>query len=145
VDVEWASAAAPSAALRLATCADTAVVFGGLIALQNLVNQPEVPPIVSMSYANCEVGNGAAQNAAYKAVYQQAVLEGVSVFVAAGDNGAAMCDADAAAPAQSGVAVNGLASTAYNVAVGGTDFGMSMPAPTPITGPKRTAQPTALP
>jgi hypothetical protein len=76
-----------------------------------------------MSYATCEAQNGATQNAAYKAVCQQAVLEGVSVFVAAGDDGPAMCDVGAAAPAQSGVAVNGFASTAYNVAVGGTDFG----------------------
>jgi hypothetical protein len=122
LDVEWASAAAPSAALRLATCADTAVLFGGLVALQNLVNQHDAPPIVSMSYAECEA-QGATLNAAFRAVYQQAVMEGVSVFVAAGDDGPAMCDTDALAPAQSGVTVNGMASTAYNVAVGGTDFG----------------------
>ena len=98
------------------------MIFGGLIALENLVNQREVPPIVSISYGDCEAQNGAAQNAAYKAVYLQAVLEGVSVFVAAGDNGSGFCD-DNTFVARSGVAVNGYASTAYNVAVGGTDFG----------------------
>jgi subtilase family serine protease len=127
LDAEWSSAAAPSADLLLATCADTTTVFGGLIAIQNLVNQRQVPPIISFSYANCEAQNGATSNAAYKTVYLQAVLEGVSVFVAAGDNGAAVCDypGDGLAPpeAQSGVAVNALGSTAYNVAVGGTDFG----------------------
>ena len=68
------------------------LMFGGLIAVQNLLNQREVPPIVSMSYGECEAQVGATGNAAYKAVYLQAVLEGVSVFVAAGDSGAAMCD-----------------------------------------------------
>jgi len=123
LDVEWASAAAPSADLLLATCASTTSTFGGLIAIQRLVNQNKVPPIISYSYGQCEVQNGAALNAAYKAVYLRAVLEGVSVFVAAGDWGAATCDLGTPGPAQSGVSVNGFASTAYNVAVGGTDFG----------------------
>jgi subtilase family serine protease len=126
IDVEWASAAAPSADLQMASCADTATNFGGLIAIQNLLNQRHVPPIFSLSYAGCEAQNGAALNAAFKVAYLQAVLEGVSVFVAAGDNGAAVCDYAGDGfppPAISGVAVNGLASTAYDVAVGGTDFG----------------------
>jgi subtilase family serine protease len=111
----------------MASCADTTTIFGGLIALQNLMDQSHVPPIISMSYAACEAQDGAAFNAAYKAVYLQAVLEGVSVFVAAADNGAAACDFYGdplgSITAQTGIAVNGLGSTAYNVAVGGTDFG----------------------
>jgi subtilase family serine protease len=123
LDAEWASAAAPSAQLELVACSNTPTTFGGLIAVQNLANRHQVPAVISISYANCEVQNGAASNAAYKAAYQQAVLEGVSVFVGAGDNGAAMCDYSTAGPAQSGIAVSALASTVYNVAVGGTDFG----------------------
>jgi subtilase family serine protease len=109
----------------LASCADTTTVFGGLLAIQGLLNQRQVPPIVSMSYLTCEAENGAARNAAYKSAYLQAVLEGVSVFVAAGDTGASVCgvDINSVTPVQSGVSVNGLASSAYNVAVGGTDFG----------------------
>ncbi len=121
LDAEWASAAAPSANLLLASCADTTTVFGVLPALQNLLNAPGVPSIVSISYGECEVFNGAASNAAYKAVYLQAVLEGVSVFVAAGDTGPDFCEYGG--PATSGISVNGFASTAYDVAVGGTDFG----------------------
>jgi subtilase family serine protease len=44
------------------------------------------------------------------------------VFVAAGDWGAAVCDLSGSATTR-GIAVNGLASTPNNVAVGGTDFG----------------------
>ena len=47
------------------------------------------------------------------------------MFVSAGDGGADGCDnSDGPAPnlAESGIAANGLASTPYNVATGGTDF-----------------------
>ena len=102
---------------------DTSTTFGGLIALQNLLNESSTPPaIVSISYGECEAYNGAAANAAYNSAYQQAVAEGVSVFVSSGDEGAASCDADLS-KATHGIGVSGFASTPYNVAVGGTDFG----------------------
>ncbi len=103
-------------------CASTRTTFGGLIALQNLVNGSAPPPIVSISYGECEAENGAGSNAAFSFLYQQAVTEGISVFVAAGDEGAASCDAGATG-ATHGIGVSAYASTPYNVAVGGTDFG----------------------
>lgn len=121
LDAEWASAAAPSAAIQMAACADTTTTFGGLIALQNLINGTAPPSIVSISYGECETVNGATSNAMYSSAYQQAVAEGISVFVAAGDSGAAGCD-NSAAVATHGIAVSAFASTPYNVAVGGTDF-----------------------
>ena len=122
LDAEWASASAPSAVIEMAACADTSSTFGGLIAIQNLINANAPPPsIISISYGQCETVNGAAANAAYNAAYQQAVAEGVSVFVAAGDSGAAGCD-NSAAEATHGIGVNAFASTPNNVAVGGTDF-----------------------
>jgi subtilase family serine protease len=124
IDAEYASASAPNAAIMLASCADTTTTFGGLIALQNLLIQPDPPPLVSISYGECEAENGAAANFSYAITYEIAALEGVSVFVSSGDEGAASCDADEAI-AVHGIGVSGLASTAYNVAVGGTDFGDS--------------------
>jgi subtilase family serine protease len=124
LDVEWASAGAPSATIELASCADTSTTFGGLIALQNLLNGSSPPAIVSISYGECEVENGATANAAYNTTYKQAVTEGTSVFVSAGDEGAASCDANQT-KATHGIGVSGFASTPYNVAVGGTDFGDS--------------------
>src|SRR5262249_47573131 len=79
------------------------------------------PAIMSISYGQCETVNGSAANASYNSTYQQAVTEGVSVFVAAGDSGAASCDNNAP-DATHGVGVNAFASTPNNVAVGGTDF-----------------------
>jgi len=122
LDAEWASAAAPDAAILVAACEGTQTTFGGVIALENLVNSKALPSIVSISYGGCEAENGAASNAAFSAVYQQAVAEGISVFVAAGDEGAASCDAGAQG-ATHGIGVSAYASTPYNVAVGGTDFG----------------------
>jgi subtilase family serine protease len=122
LDAEYASAAAPSATIVVAACADTGTTFGGYIALENVINSKTLPSVVSISYGECEAYNGAAANAAYSAAYSQAVSEGISVFVAAGDEGAASCDANRST-ATHGIGVSGLASTPYNVAVGGTDFG----------------------
>jgi hypothetical protein len=106
----------------MAACADTSTTFGGLLAFENLINSSSPPSIVSISYGECEAQNGASANAAYFSAYQQAVAEGVSVFVAAGDSGGAGCD-NSVAEATHGIAVNAFASTPYNLAVGGTDFG----------------------
>lgn len=122
LDAEYASAAAPNAEIVLASCADTEVTFGGLLAMQALINEEVPPPVMSISYGECEAGLGAGGNAIYNQTYQQAASEGVSVFVSSGDEGAASCDADQEA-AEYGIAVSGFASTQYNVAVGGTDFG----------------------
>ena len=75
-----------------------------------------------MSYGECEATNGAASNAAFNSTFQQAVAEGVSVFVASGDNATAFCDRDDEI-AISGIGITGWGSSPYDVAVGGTDFG----------------------
>jgi subtilase family serine protease len=123
LDVEYASASAPSAAIELASCLSTST-FGGLIALQNLLNASSPPPaVMSMSYGECEGYSGAALNAAFYSAYQQAVTEGVSMYVSAGDDGASSCSNPSYSWAATGIGVSGFASTPYNVAVGGTDFG----------------------
>ena len=84
IDAEWASAAAPSAAILLASCQSNNGLFGGFVALQNLLNAGGTPPaIVSIGYGYSETLNGEAWNQAINSLYQQAVSEGVSVFVVA--------------------------------------------------------------
>ena len=120
LDAEYASAAAPSAAIVLVVCAD-ASVSGNLIAIENLVNGSSFSPaIISNSHLDCEAHLGAATNAAIYSAFQTGVAEGVSIYSAAGDQSAAMCDVGEVAT--HGINVNGFASTPYNVAVGGTDF-----------------------
>jgi pseudomonalisin len=52
---------------------------------------------------------------------QQAAVEGISVFVAAGDSGAAGCDSPTAIKGTKR-AINGLCSSPYATCVGGTQF-----------------------
>jgi subtilase family serine protease len=124
-DAEWATATAPGAQIQIATCADTASQDGLLTAIHNLEEQPAAkrPQIISLSYGLCEVRLGPALNAAYNAAYKTAVAEGISIFVSSGDELAAGCDRSSSGGSAYGPNVNGLSSTAYNVAVGGTDFG----------------------
>jgi subtilase family serine protease len=123
LDAQWASAAAPSAAIELISCADTNTSFGGLIAIQNLINGGGIiPSIISMSYGECEAFTGAALNAGFNSTFQQAVAEGISVFVSSGDDAASGCDRNRGASTH-GIGITGWGDTPYNVAVGGTDFG----------------------
>lgn len=123
VDAEWASASAPSATIELASCADTATNFGGFIALENLLTSTTPPPpIMSLTYTSSESDNGTDGNAYVNALYQVAVYEGVSLFVASGDADADVTDQNQQY-ATHGINVNALASTPNDVAVGGTDYG----------------------
>jgi subtilase family serine protease len=132
IDVEWASAAAPNAAIILAACTDT-TTFGGLIALENTLNGPagSLPSVVSISYGESEPSNGAAANAAYNTAYEQAVSEGVSIFVSSGDEDAA--SSDDGNVSTHGINVSGFTSTPYNVSVGGLDFGYTAEGVNPST------------
>ena len=123
LDAEWAGAVAPDAKVELASCPDTETNGGFLIAAQNLLDLSAPPPIMSLSYGNCEASQGPAANLYTAELWQQAALEGVSVFVSAGDGGPAGCDDFDNSPyAEVGIAANGFASTPYDTATGGTDF-----------------------
>ena len=122
VDVEWASASAPSAAIVLASCADSNTNFGGFIAVQNLLTAHGRPPaIISISYLESESEMGSSFNAYVNQLYQLAVLQGVTIFTATGDAGPDTSDQFARA-AVSGINISGFSSTPYDVAVGGTDY-----------------------
>ncbi|HXP08005.1 MAG TPA: S53 family peptidase, partial [Acidobacteriaceae bacterium] len=124
VDVEWAAASAPAANIVLASCADTGDAnanFGPFIALQGLLAQRNRPAIVSLSYGGPESEQGASGNLFVYQLYQQAAAEGVSVFVSAGDSGAAS-DSQNHEFSHNGINVSGLASTPFNLAAGGTDY-----------------------
>src|SRR5713226_3047084 len=127
LDVEWAGAVAPAATIDFVTTqtAQTDGTFGIDGSALYIVDN-NVAPILSESYGACETGLLTGGNAFYNALWQQAAAEGITVVISAGDNGSAACD-PAPAPASQdvstqGLAVNGIASTPYNIAMGGTDF-----------------------
>ncbi|MDE3171260.1 MAG: S53 family peptidase [Acidobacteriota bacterium] len=122
LDVEWSGAIAPNATIDLVIAPSTNTTFGGDVAAEYIIDG-NLAPILSYSFGACEaaVGNF------YQSLWQQAAAEGITVLAASGDNGSAGCDAppstaDTPQPAKQGLAVSGLASTQYDVAVGGTDF-----------------------
>ena len=123
-DVEMAEAFAPQALTTLYTSANTDLQGGLFLAIQRAVDDNAVA-ILNISFGNCEQNLGAATNAFLNEIYEQAAAQGISITVSTGDSGSAGCDADTVgfgAAGSAGLAVNGLASTPWNVAVGGTDF-----------------------
>jgi hypothetical protein len=125
LDMEYASAGAPSAAIIVAACKGSGTIDPELVAIQNLTNSPGHPNIISDSYGFCEAENGAADTAAFGAIFQQGVAEGISYFVAGGDQDASSCDGDGGGTPYTtthGIGVDAQAATPYAVATGGTDF-----------------------
>jgi len=79
--------------------------------------------VLSVSFGNCEGFMLQSGNALWSALWQQAAAQGQTVLVSSGDSGSAGCDdANDQYTTKDGLAVNGLASTPWDVAVGGTDF-----------------------
>ncbi len=120
-DTQWASAAAKGAVIDYVASQTTEATSGQMLSVGYIVDN-NLAPILVDSYSTCELTLGAAGNAFYASMWQQAAAQGISVVTATGDSGAAACDAFHFAPAQDGAAVNGIASTPYDVAVGGTEF-----------------------
>jgi hypothetical protein len=122
LDVEWAGAVAPGATINLVVSESTSTTSGVDLAAAYAIDN-RISPIVTDTYEACEEALGSAGNAFYRALWQQAAAEGITVLVSVGDSGAAGCDsANSPFPATNGLAVNGIASTPYNVAVGATRF-----------------------
>ena len=121
LDVEWSGAVAKKAAIQFVVSASTQTTDGVDLSAQYIVDH-NLAPVVSLSFGECESAMGTAENQFWNALWQQAAAQGMSVFVASGDNGAAGCDADSAAVATNGLAVNGLCSPSYSTCVGGTEF-----------------------
>jgi hypothetical protein len=129
LDVEWSGAVAQGATIDLVVSPTTNTTFGGDTSAVYVINGhiSPLPQVLSYSYGSCELSLGTSGNQFYNTEWQQAAAEGITVVVATGDNGSAGCDVDQSngfptQPAEYGLEVNGLASTPYNVAVGGTDF-----------------------
>ncbi len=120
LDVEWSGAVAPGAAIDFVCSASTASTDGVDLSAQYIVDT-NLAPVMSTSFGLCEADLGAGGNAFYSTLWAQAAAQGITAFVSSGDNGVAGCDS-ASASSGTGQAVNGLASTPYNTAVGGTQF-----------------------
>jgi pseudomonalisin len=120
LDVEWAGAVAPAAAVKFVVGASTATTDGVTLSAQYIVNHVTAP-VMSTSYGSCEADMGSTAVAFYNSLWQQASSEGISSFVSSGDSGAAGCYSGSSNSA-SGAGVNGICSSPYSTCVGGTEF-----------------------
>ncbi|HVP51581.1 MAG TPA: Ig-like domain repeat protein [Terriglobales bacterium] len=143
LDAQLSGAVAKGATINLVVSESTEVADGvELSALYAIENN--IAPVLSVSFSACEAALGSTGNSVVQALWQQGAAQGITVSVAAGDSGSAGCDDfTTQATATQGLAVNGLASTPYNVAVGGTDFD-DVSNPTTYWSSSNQSTPTAL-
>ncbi len=122
LDGEVVSAIAPGAKLVYYQAGDTSFQSGVILAILRAIDDNAIN-ILNVSYGGCELAQGAAGNQEILNAWEQAAAQGIAVTVSSGDSGSAGCDnPDSQTVATHGYGVNGLASTPYTVAVGGTDF-----------------------
>jgi subtilase family serine protease len=128
LDVEWSGAVAKNAQIILVSSYPASASDDNLYDSESYIVNNVTARIMNVSYGECELELGTGGNVQYYNLWSTAKSEGIAVFVASGDSGAASCDAggDSAQglpyPAEDGLSVSGLASTPFNTAVGGTDF-----------------------
>ncbi len=130
-DAQYAGAMAPDADILLVVSASTNDSDGIALSATYAVDN-NLAPVLSVSYGLCEQAMGTAYNQFYSALWEQAAAQGITVVVSSGDAGPAGCeqpfatgDPNLPTVSSKGAAVNGLASTPYNTAVGGTQFNES--------------------
>jgi Pro-kumamolisin, activation domain/Bacterial Ig-like domain (group 3) len=122
LDVQWSGAVAPGATIDFVVSESTAATQGIDLSALYIIEY-NLAGVLSESYGACEAAIGTGGNAFYNSLWEQAAAQGITAILSAGDAGSAACDDfNTATVATQGLAVNGFASTPYNVAMGGTDF-----------------------
>src|SRR6266568_700744 len=122
LDTQVAGGIAPSASVILYTAENTYYNAGLFLAIIRAIDDNKVD-ILNVSFGGCEAHQGVSGNQYIYNLWQQAAAQGIAVPVSSGDSGSAGCDnPNTESVANGGLAVNALASTPYNIAVGGTDF-----------------------
>lgn len=122
LDVTWSNAVAPTQGVFLVVSASTNTTDGVDLSEEYIVDN-NLGDVMSESFGDCEANYTSSEAAGVSALAEQAAAQGITYIVASGDSGAEGCDnPNAVTIATHPVSVNLLASTPYNVAVGGTMF-----------------------
>src|SRR6266700_1612599 len=130
LDVQVAGMVAPLATIDLVVSEDTLTALGVDLSAFYIIDN-NIAPVMSERFGACEAGLGTTGNQFFNNLWEQAAAQGITVMISAGDPGSAGCDDfNTATVATLGLAVSGIASTPFNVAVGGTDFDDFSPTPT---------------
>lgn len=121
LDSTWSSSLAPGAAVELVVSASTNTT-DGIDLSETYIVENNLTDIMTESFSACELYATDGQLQFSSSMAEQAAAQGITYFVSTGDNGTAGCDDPSVAPATNPISVNLIASTAFNVAVGGTEF-----------------------
>jgi hypothetical protein len=149
LDVEWSGAVAKNASILFVIAENTETSAGIDLAAEHIIDN-NLAPVMSESFGECEPFLGNAGNLFYASLWEQAAAQGITVIISTGDSGSAACDdQNFEQAAQNGPFVNGIASTPFDVALGGTDFNLAAanyqstfwnPPPTPLAPPDVSAK-----
>ena len=128
LDVDRTLGNAPGAQVDLVVSGDvnggsTYATDGLYIAINYAINTLN-DPILSISFGGCEALNGAANTNYESSIFQTAAAQGISVFISAGDDGAAACNAFSTTNTSYAniLSINDLCSGPYVTCLGGTEF-----------------------
>jgi Pro-kumamolisin, activation domain/Bacterial Ig-like domain (group 3) len=121
LDSSWSTALAPGANVQLVVSASTDTT-DGIDLSEVYIIENNLAAIMTESFSACEFFATDGQLAGATALAEQAAAQGITYFVSTGDDGAEGCDDPNTPPASFPPSVNYLASTPFNVAVGGTMF-----------------------
>jgi subtilase family serine protease len=114
LDVEVSGAIAPNATVNL-YIADGGDLVDPLELAAIRAIEDNQASVLSVSFGSCEAGLGNAGNQFWSGLWEEAAAQGQTVFVSSGDSGP-YCNYGFY------MQVSGIASTPWNIAVGGTDF-----------------------
>jgi Pro-kumamolisin, activation domain/Bacterial Ig-like domain (group 3) len=130
LDVEISGGIAPNATLDFVIGTPTFLVDGITNSFEYIIEN-NLADIISSSYGDCEGNEGVGGNEFNNQAFEQAAAQGISVFIASGDNGPAECDDQNDSLEVLGYAATAEGSTPYSVAVGGTEITGECPTPGP--------------
>ena len=112
---------APNAVVDFVVSAGTNATDGIFLSESYIIDN-NLAPVMTESFGGCESGVPDAEAQAISAMAEQAAAQGITYILSSGDSGAEGCDNQNQPVAAGPISVSVLASTPFNVAVGGTQF-----------------------
>jgi len=138
LDSTWSSAVAPNALVKFVVSASTDTTDGVDLSELYIIDN-NLTDVMTESFSTCEANASTAQAQAVESLAAQASAQGITYILSTGDTGSAGC---AQGTTLGPVSVSLLASTRFNVAVGGTQFNDNPPST--YWGTSQSATVTAL-
>lgn len=121
LDSTWSGAIAYNASVEFVVSASTNT-SDGIDLSEIYIIENNLTSIMTESFSGCELLATDAELSGTYALAEQAAAQGITYFVSTGDDGAEGCDDPSSPPATHPVSLNMLASTPFDIGVGGTMF-----------------------